>query len=148
MDRVRAVPNDDELERIFRSNREDFEKLRRMSDEDSKVVRIAYDFTWVGDPEPGVDMTQPGFSEERWDDYKTIFRRIHLDGGISRGRDGSVWFDAYSFGLGVSGLRKGYVFSKSPLDCTNTSLDPPKIREGGNRECKELAENWYLFVSN
>ena len=148
MDQVQSVPSDEELERIFASRREDFEMIRRMSDEDSMIVRITYEVMRVDDRAKSGEIEYPQFSDGRWNDYKTIFQRIGLESGISRGNEGSIWFDAYIFGLGVSGLTKGYVYSKHLQDCVSTSLDPPTIREGRGRECKKLDENWYLFISN
>jgi len=148
VDQMKEIPPDSELEVIFRNDRAVFEELVRMSDEDPNVIRIAYDFTWVAGLGLNTDSGQLGFSEERWEEYKTRFRKLQLETGVDRGKDGSVWFVAFSRGLAVSGLSKGYFFSKVKKDCTNDSLDVPEPFKDKPLICKKLDENWYLYLSS
>src|SRR5436190_3345893 len=67
-------PSDASLVRNFQKHEESFNKLVRMSNEDSQVIRIAYDFTrletnWAW-PRPE---SKIGFSKERWNDYRRLF---------------------------------------------------------------------------
>ena len=68
-----SVPSDQALRARFLANRVDFERLVAMSDEDSHLTRIAPDFTWLDD-----DVSWPrrnvGISEQRWNDYRELFR--------------------------------------------------------------------------
>jgi hypothetical protein len=43
----KPVVSDAEMEQIFHDNKSDFDEIVRMSDGDSSVPRIAFDFTWV-----------------------------------------------------------------------------------------------------
>src|ERR1043166_9895004 len=72
-------PSDQYLERVFAANQPEFEKLISMANEDSHVVRIASDFTWLDTsaawprPESGL-----GFSNQRWDEYRRLFSTLGL----------------------------------------------------------------------
>lgn len=141
-----AVPGDSYLEQIFRENKADFEKILRMSSEDAAVTRIAYDFTHVSGIGSSSDSGEIGFSEERWDEYKTLFKKLKLEKGINREEDGTVAFFAFSRGLAVSGLGKGYLFTKRNKDCSATSLDDLELYRDRHFICKKIDENWYLYL--
>lgn len=140
------IPSDSDLKLTFDKNREMFDKLVQMSNEDSNVSRISYDFTWLVD-----DVSFPrsedklGFTKERWSEYKILFNKINLMSGIKRGGR-EVYFMAYTAGLATRGIEKGYVFSKEDLKCTSKSLDD--IDNQGDRfACKEIGKDWYLYLS-
>ncbi len=69
-------PSDQSLTKIFFAHEADFGKLVNMSNEDSHVVRIASDFTWLdnnaGWPRPDSEL---GFSKQRWDEYRSLFSK-------------------------------------------------------------------------
>lgn len=142
------VPNDAYFERIFRENRKHFEALIVMSQEDSKVTRISYDFTHVAGKGSSSDTGDIGFSSKRWDEYKDLFDRLGLEDGINREDDGTIAFLAFTKGLGVSGLVKGYLYSKVGRNCNAASLDGDDLSQGEKRViCKRIDNDWYLYVS-
>lgn len=148
----RKLPTDAELEQRFRDNRHIFEKNVQMSDEDSIVNRISYKFTDVWGKGLSTDTGDLGFSEERWNEYKSLFRKLKLDSGIIRWENGAVRFSAFSKGLAVSGISKGYIYSKQKnpwgeVECTNETLDVPAPAYDKPFICKNLDKNWYLYVS-
>lgn len=145
-DMHKEVPKDSELERIFRENRESFVTLVRMAEEDSAVTRIAYDFTWVSGSGSSSDTGETGISDERWDEYKALFRKTRLEKGINREENGTVTFLAFTRGLAVSGLTKGYLFTKNNRDCSATSLDDLDEHRDSHFICKKIDENWYLYL--
>lgn len=105
-------PTDIELEKIFRDNRVDFERIVKMSDEDSSMSVISYKFTVVEGKGSSTDTGNLGLSEDRWQEYKSLFDRIGLaNAGILRGKDGSVHFRAFTKGLATGGMIKGYIYS-------------------------------------
>lgn len=146
-DNLQEIPRDKALEEIFHNNRADFESLVQMSNEDEKVIRITHDFTWVVGMGLSNDTGQLGFSQERWEKYKTLFRKLELESGITRGNDGGVWFAAFSRGLAVSGISKGYLYSEVKKDCPYDSLDMPEPIKEKSFVCKNLDKNWYLYIS-
>src|SRR5438270_13449692 len=96
-------PSDDVLIHNFQNNEADFNKLVSMSNEDSKVIRIAYDFTrlennWAW-PRPDSEL---GFSKQRWDQYRALFDKLGLKSGISRESDSTgpiIFMTAFSKGM-------------------------------------------------
>jgi|SRR5207253_7033743 len=73
-------PTDNVLLDNFRAHEEDFNTLIKMANEDSHVVRIASDFTWLDSnynwPRPEAE---PGFSKERWEKYRSLFKVLQLE---------------------------------------------------------------------
>ena len=116
-------------------------RLVAMSNEDENVTRIAPSFTWLVDnvawPRPE---SQLGFSQERWNEYKTLFNAIGSNTGIHRYPDGSVYIIMTVQGMVNRGSSKGYVYTTqtpSPL------LDSTDSHSG----YKRIADNWYIFFA-
>lgn len=133
----------------FNVKRTDFEMLVEMANQDRRVVRIASDFIWLDDnlnwPRPESDL---GMSKERWDQYRSLFVKLGLRGGISRRTDlpKAIFLIAATEGISLGGSAKGYVFSSEPLSPLVDSLDdvsaPMKDRVPIYRK---VADNWYLY---
>jgi len=123
-----------------------------MAKEDPHVVRIASDFTWLDSdyhwPRPD---SQIGFSKERWDEYRSMFSKLGLNGGLAWSRDGSIFLTASAKGLTIAGSEKGYVYSVKPLSPTFDSLDNmhEEIKNGkvtpGLPVYRKIKEGWYLY---
>ena len=141
-------PRDAVLEARFKQHEADLELLAAMSQADSRVVRITNDFTWLdnnaGWPRPESEL---GFSEERWDEYRKLFKEIGLEGGITREEHGEVTYFIFSSkGLVTHGTEKGYAFSNKELTPTAESLDDvTRMPKGKSVVFKKLKEHWYLF---
>jgi hypothetical protein len=141
-------PEDAILEANFRKHESDFASLIQMSDADQKVVRIASDFTWLDTnaawPRPEAEW---GFSKERWDQYRNLFKKLGLEGGIVREEHGEVtYFISSSKGLVTHGTEKGYAYSHNELLPTAESLDDvTRMPRGQSVVFKKLKEHWYLF---
>ena len=120
-----------------------------MADEDSKLIRIASDFTWL---EGNLNWPRPeselGFSKQRWDEYRLLFKKLGLQGGVMRrsGMPGTIFLIASTKGLAAGGSAKGFVFSSIRLSPVIDSLDtrntPMKDRVP---IYKSLEERWYLY---
>ena len=151
LDDLRTAPLDSKLEHTFSDHRNDFDTLVRMSDEDSKVIRIAYDFTWVvGEKKSGEMADRPiGFSRQRWEEYKTFFRKLNLEAGLSRAESGEIiMFPAYANSLDSGGIEaKGFMYSRSDEECQEGSLDNLRLREEKKFACKNLDPHWSLYIS-
>ena len=140
------LPPDLKMEQMFFANKDSFEVIVKMSEEDSKVIRIDPDFTLVSGEGLSTDTGNVGFSNQRWNEYKNLFKKVGLQKGIVRGEDGSVAFIAFSKGLAVSGISKGYLYSTVDKGCEKVSLDADDPLEGRGFVCKRLDANWSLFV--
>jgi len=142
----REHPSDEALETTFREHEADFEKLIEMSNVDATVIRIAPDFTWLEDSTrwPRLE-SELGFSGERWNEYRELFRRLRLTKGLARYPDGqTVELIASTQGLLTGGSGKGYVYSSKELKPLHNSLND--LGPTGRHIYKRLkAPNWYLF---
>lgn len=147
-------PSDKKLLDTFRAREGSFNRLKKMVEEDSHVVRIAHDFTWLDNnlnwPRPDSEL---GFSVQRWDEYRRIFREINLEEGV-------VWYStpggpvlllASVRGRLSGGSEKGYAFSTQPLAPLFESLDhaDQEIKKKNlpltAPVYKRINDNWYLY---
>jgi hypothetical protein len=140
-----APPADSDLERKFHSNRRVFDQLIMMTDEDSHLVRIAPDFTFL-DSDFSWPRANVGIPDERWDLYRRLFRAVGATHGMLRPIDSHVtFFIAYASGM-LHGIDKGYAFSLDPVEPLLDSLDePPKGHEKKGQVFKRLQGNWYMY---
>ncbi len=142
-------PTDAQLEENLRNHELEFSKLIAMSKSDSRVTRIAPDFTWLDDNSrwPRSD-SELGFSRERWNEYRQLFKILGLKGGINRPLDvETVYLIASSRGLLTSGSEKGYAYSELNLLPTTDSLDHIPSRLANERFVyKKIQEHWYLYL--
>jgi hypothetical protein len=145
--------DDPELLVNFTRNAVSFDKLHEMATEDSHVIRIANDFTWL-DNSTKWPRDNIGFSEVRWNDYRSLFGKAALAEGIVRSEDspGTVFFVARSRGLCTGGSSAGYAYSSDKLtpivDSPTEALDK-EARNNRSRHYayvfKPLKANWYAF---
>ena len=148
----RPLASDEAIEARFLAHRADFERLVVMANEDSKLTRIAPDFTWLEN-----DVAWPrknvGISERRWNEYRELFRRVGAFDGIEKGiNPNRVIFPIASGGLVPSGFTKGLVYSRVPLGPVLKSLDkrhPDKYWSGQDRShvlvYKPIEKYWYIY---
>ena len=143
---------DKALRARFFAHHADFEKLVAMANEDSRLTRIAPDFTWLDD-----DVAWPrsnvGISEQRWAEYRQIFRRIGVMEGILKYTNPTlIMFPIMSVGLVPSGSAKGIAYSEAPLSPALKSLDqrpPDEFWNGPDRShvlvYKQITAHWYIY---
>ena len=148
----KELPSDEALRARFVAHRVDFERLVVMTNEDSHLTRIAPDFTWLDD-----DVAWPrknvGISEQRWDDYRQIFRRAGTSDGIFNYNNPKlVMFPITSIGLVPSGVEKGLAYSQTSLSPVLKSLDekpPQEYWNGPDRShvlvYKPIENHWYIY---
>lgn len=145
-------PTDQELIQTFTEKRQLFEKLRRMSNEDPKVIRIAPEFTrletnWAW-PRPEAEL---GFSKARWDEYRSAFKDLRLDTGLSRessAPNATIYLASSSQGMTFRGSSKGYAYSTVPLTPVVPSLDATHhvLSKGAKHGViyRKITDSWYL----
>ena len=138
-------PSDASLLATFENNRDDFERLLTMCEEDSGMIRIASDFTWKKDnvswPRPQSEL---GITNERWDTYRELFAKTQLRAGILNYQPNAVVFSASSQGLLTAGSSKGYEYRRTPPDKVVDSLDSYKF-EKAEKVYRHIEGNWYLY---
>lgn len=140
-------PSDADLESIFWRREAEFNELVSMSNFDSKVVRIAHDFTWLENnasyPRPDSEL---GFSKGRWEEYRRLFRTLELEDGIARAKQPEVVrLIASSEGMAIGGSSKGYVYSPEDLSPLAESLNSYSELPHNKPVYKKITGNWYLY---
>ena len=141
--------SDSELKHHFLAHKADFEKLVGMSQEDVHLQRIAPDFTWL-DNSVAWPRKNVGISEQRWDEYRRLFRSVGVSVGINKDIDhGRVFFPIVSEGLAPSGYTKGLVYSPTPLGPVLDSLDKAPPKRYWERDhvlaYKRIQDHWYIY---
>lgn len=131
------------LRASFEEKRVALEMLRKMSEEDKSVIRIAPAFTrletdWSW-PRSGEKL---GFTEARWNEYLRLFSEAGLPEGLERGSN-SIMFMTKACGLGISGKSFGYAFIPQKPAATFKTFDDLRGRGVGY---VPIRENWYLYV--
>jgi hypothetical protein len=132
---------DAQLRGVFYQHRNDFNQLLSMSKEDPLMTRVAFDFTMM-DTDAG-PKKNVGLSDSRWQEYRSLFRKLGLTDGFVRTTvvPSAVLFYARCEGSAIDADCKGFAYSEKPLSPLAESLDRPK--DGWVFET--LAPNWYLF---
>lgn len=148
-------PSDAALRARFFAHRADFESLVSMANEDSHLTRIAPRFTWL-DNDVAWPRKNVGISEQRWNQYRQLFRNIGASEGIIKGtHPDRIIIPVASVGLVPAGSAKGLVYSKVPLTPVLKSLDespPAKYRDGPDHThllvYKPIAPHWYIYYES
>lgn len=141
-------PADAAMEVNFRQHREQFEQLVRMFNKDTMMSGISHEFTSPSFTNPYTDTPSAmelGFTESRWNQYRSLFQQLELKHGIGRYPDGTILLRYWSYGISITGEWKGYVYSKEPLEPLLDSLDDVDVSDRLGVRYKELGENWYLY---
>jgi hypothetical protein len=120
-----------------------------MAEEDTHVIRIAGDFTWL-DTDVSWPRKDVGISDQRWEQYRTLFRKAGVPNGISKDPESfKVFFPIASRGLVPTGQEKGIVYSRAALTPVLKSLDqtpPAELYEKGHvLVFKPIKGHWYLY---
>jgi hypothetical protein len=142
-----------ELQSDFSRDVEGLDKLRTMAEQDAHLIRIAVDFTWL-DTNSKWPRENIGFSEARWSEYRSAFKKLSLSEGIVRTDDfpGAIFFITRAKGLCTGGSSAGYAYSTARLTpITNSPRDDldTEARKNPSRHnayvFKPLKANWYAF---
>jgi hypothetical protein len=132
-----------ELRASFDAKFPAIEKLRRMSEEDKAVIRIAPSFTRLESdwswPRPSEKL---GFTESRWNDYRRLFAEVGASEGLERSGE-SVLLTTKACGLGVSGKSFGYAFLPQRPPSVLSKLEELRTKGVGY---VPLRGNWYMFA--
>ena len=137
----------------FYEHEADFEKLVAMAREDPQMTRIAEDFTWL-DTDVSWPRDNIGISNERWDEYRKLFRKVGAhDGIVNRPDISQVIFLIVEQGIVPAGQAKGIVYSYKPVIPVLSSLDrrPPwemYDSKGDITAYTRITGNWYIYFED
>jgi hypothetical protein len=122
-----------------------------MSNEDARLIRIAPDFTRLDTdwswPRP---QSKWGLTQQRWDEYRRLFKTTGLSGGLARSQYGKqVFFIAFSWGMMERGASLGYAYCGESIGSIPEALPPCEDHkdslEGNTYRYEKIAANWYIF---
>lgn len=140
---------DNVLIQNFNAHEADFDRLAAMAQEDSKVVRITNDFTWLDNnlswPRPESEL---GFSKHRWDRYRELLRETGVTKGINRTESdlGVIFFIVSANGSVSGGSEKGYAYStKEPVKLVESLDNRNEKIDSFVPIYKKIKERWYLY---
>jgi len=154
-----STPSDEALAKKFYQYRGDLESLSSMAHADSNLSRIADDFIWrwntVAWPRPESEW---GITAARWNEYRKLFRKLGLRGGVEKDSEGNLYFISHTEGSVVSGMSKGFVHCEKMslsgttvahnhyLPCTEKG-ESGKVEDakGHGSEYRRLYDDWYIF---
>lgn len=144
-----GTPSDTNLQKRFSHNQVAFNSLVQMSNQDWHVVTVTSGFTWL-DTDFAWPRKDIGFPQQRWDEYKRLFRELGL-GVLSRRGDypDSVFLIVSGSGV-LGGIDKGYAYSPHPLSPILQSLEsslPKNLFDSHGHAIafKPLTKNWYIY---
>jgi hypothetical protein len=141
--RLSPSPDSTMIERFWRV-RPDLEKVVAMTGQEHGLHRIATDFVQLDDDfAPTVAERRAQLSDDRWAEYRRLFRRARLPDGVSFGPERVYFFD-YATGFAGSGERKGYVWSPVAPSPLVGSLDDAADKPGPTDVFRHIDGPWYL----
>lgn len=144
---VLGPPSDQELIDNLHAQRATFEQLVRMIQEDPQLER--YDNDWLHSwTRPG-DLASIGVSAARLAEYERLLARAHIARGFYSFDGGAtITFVAYASGLSVSGMSKGYVYTRQP---NPGPVEPPLDAQHGQRKAaatRRIEAHWSLELTS
>jgi hypothetical protein len=138
-------------EKHFYEHEAQLNEIIAMSRTDSKVVRVAPDFTWLNNnaawPRPE---SQLGFTTERWNQYRILFKEIGSRTGFARTSfddRGEILFIAIeSSGLVTAGTEKGYACSLiDPSSLARPQNDSANSNKASRWKFIHIKGCWYIY---
>src|SRR5258707_4118668 len=162
-----SVPQapDNLLVRNFYDHEADFNLLAKMADEDSSLRTITPSYVWLEKNDDWAHSivlhenvawsrseSEVGFTNQRWTEYRGMFRKLSLESGIRRkhGKPDAIYFtSSIDFSRidesETAVTEKGYVYYRKRIDNSlagsldGIDIDRPRILY------KKLSDNWYMW---
>ena len=137
-------PSDQELEQQLRSHTAEFDKLVSMLREDSDVVRLDSKHVFLS------KTSKRTISEYRLNEYRRLFKKLGLEGGVHRYESEVIRFIASTEGMFVPSSEKSFVHSTIELTPQVNSLDDVANQESTSQQpvYKKVFGNWYLYYES
>lgn len=151
------VPSQRGMTLDFARHEAEFEKLRTMFAEDTRLTAVGRNWVRSGTialVSPPEKIERVGLTRERYDRYVKIFDALGIEAGVSRDEKGGIWFETTRPSLFNGDTREGYVYSPSPLTPLVIDLEsyvPPATDDSPRPRFlvfKVLKGNWYLFKNS
>lgn len=137
--------------RQFKSHAAESNRIVQMAHEDNQVVRVSPEFTWFENdvrwPRP---ISELGFTPERWNEYRQLFRLVGSDTGFSRpkiaGRRQLLLVAVETSGVAAGGSEKGFAFCDlNPTDIVHQGSDGGDVNKRSRFRFSHIEGNWYVY---
>jgi len=159
-------PSITRLATAFPERRAALEQILAMSNQDTHFSRIDPTFVNYGyiDGTPyGQALQGQGNSplpDERWNSYRSLFKKIKLQQGLERDADGNVYFRSGAVGLLNRGHSTGYLYCRDAGSNSSqkSSFEPCTLshRDSGSQSFSmeprgeaysfmKVADHWFVF---
>jgi hypothetical protein len=152
------LPNEGYLERRFHRQQAEFKRIVEMMDRDRSMAIITPERLARGNAYDELhwprSKSEWGISEERWNEYRVLFKSIGVDAVLRREPDNSitlnVWDNVFINGTHVSYIYCGsHDFAKSSAVLRWPCVEQKESGSGQDREYayryKKIAPDWYIL---
>lgn len=150
-------PSLETLSRRFVSQRSDLEKIVTMSDQDVNFSVI--DPGWLMTTEPRQyfqAVPSEGMPQQRWEQYRRLFRKVHLSQGLRRDpASGDIFLIVQSFGILDRGYSNGFLHcgagpshlypACSSIRTSGRHRYSPGPGESPGYVFQRIAKDWYVY---
>lgn len=134
----------------FKGQRTAFAELLKMALEERRVTRVADDFIWIDDMQNVSELDRTLYlSNERLARYRSLFRKLKLEGGIVHYQNGNVGFLRSGSGIVTSGSSKEFIWAKRISAAVLTPSDKRSLEDAcapktGCNSVRQIASHWFI----
>lgn len=141
---IASHPTDQMMEQRLRSDRTDFAKLVDMLDEDQDIIRLDQKYVFLS------ENSNRSIGGEKLVEYRRLFKKLELEGGMHRDKNGAVRLIASTTGVFITNSEKSYVHSRSNPFPLVESLDQVIRNDQGDQApvYKGIVDDWYLYYES
>lgn len=138
---VAPEPSDGDMIEHFHANRAKLERLAQMAREDSRLERLATDFSKPENP------TAAGITPERLALYRQLFRQAKTPLGFYNFPDSTI-IVFHASGLATSGSGRAFVHGEAPHAAEIVDGDLIEAAKGQNRVylARKIATGWWITL--
>ena len=136
------LPTESEMTENFYANKDQFQKLASMLEEDKQLVRLSRENTFYESNEARA------ISQERIDSYRKILEAIKIEDGIHRDDPNSVKLIASAEGFPVPRYSKAFLYTSQVPEPLVESIDKFVSTRKSPPVYKKLEDNWYLVYES
>lgn len=131
-------PGDDELIALLNEHRPDFDRLLLMFEQDTPVQAVHPRYLRPGN----------AIGEERWNEYRALFKKLGIAAGMYRYSGKAVWFIMEAKGSVLGGSVKGLVYRPDKPELLYENLDEPPANLQENQDAfRKIDDDWFIIYS-
>lgn len=133
---------DEEIVADFHRHKADADRLVVMTTEDAHLERVA-DEWFMDTSRETFEHAEPGrLSEDRWDEYRRLFRRLDLEAGISVEPSG-IFFYRRTYGIESHGSIRGFALLRKPPETVCKARETVEGPKEDSIRCRPIEGMWF-----